>query len=62
MTWKELAKRISQLSEDQQNTHVTVVDPLILEAYPVASCIETIGSEDVGLDEDHPFLVIKSKG
>lgn len=58
MTWKQLAEKIAQMTVDQQNTDVTIVDPLISEAFPVKPAVMTEESEDFGLDEGHPYLMM----
>jgi len=57
MTWKQLAQKISELSEAQQNTDVTVVESGLLEALPVVPFLKTEDSEEFGLDENHPYLM-----
>ena len=59
MTYRELADLINSLSEEQQNTTVTVYDPAPDEFFPAYNFITT--GEAFGtdvLDEDHPVILI----
>lgn len=60
MTWKQLADKIAQMTEDQKNTDVTIVDPLLSEAFPVKPAVMTEESEGFGLDENHPYLMMNN--
>jgi hypothetical protein len=64
MTYKELAKSISNMTEDQQNCDVTVYVQMLDEFYPIQSFLYSMkvfefqDKSDV-LDEDHPLLVVE---
>lgn len=56
MTYKELAKSISNMTEDQQNCDVTVYVEGLDEFYPV----KVLDFQDISdvLDEGHPVLIV----
>ena len=72
MTYKELAKKILSMNEDQQGQDVTigVAQSVGTEFYPMCDCVadwpkdqqereQTVVADAAGvLDDDHPFLTI----
>lgn len=59
MTWKQLVEEISLLTEEQQNTDVTVFVRGMDEFYPAVDELAIIDSTTDGtLDPNHPFLMV----
>ena len=74
MTWKELADRISKMTEEQQETYVTVLLMNTDEVFGVIDFVdeewdEVLADSDFGkesgidqvigvLDNGHPFIVV----
>jgi hypothetical protein len=55
MTWKELAQKINDLSEEQKNTDVTFYDTNDGQFYALRSFLIADKNEDV-IDPGHPFM------
>ncbi len=61
MTWAELAEYIGNLSQEQQQTDVTVYVSGVDEFYPLVAdypVVEASADKTDVLDDGHPYLVI----
>ncbi len=65
MTWKELAEKVNEMTDEQKNTDVTVYLGEMDEFFPIEcrTRVATDGFDDPGqgvLDVGHPFIVINA--
>lgn len=57
-TWKQLAKYINSMPEEQQDTDVTILS-IDDEYYAAVNGIYATDDEDGVLDELHPYLLLE---
>ena len=61
-TWKQLAEQISQMTEEQQGTDVTLYIAEPGEVFGIDATL-SFANDDNGiagiLDEEHPFITIR---
>ena len=57
MTYRELARSILNMSEEQMDSDVTVLDVHDYEFYPARHILFNIDHKE--LDKDHPYMSIK---
>lgn len=57
MTYRDLLKRLQELSPEQLDCDVTIEDPYPDECYPVKE-FRICDTEHKSLDEDHPVLFL----
>jgi hypothetical protein len=60
MTYKELKNQLEKLNEDQQDMDVTIYDSEDDEFYGCYAHDLSINNEDDTLDDNHPYLIIKT--